>query len=428
MNTLIPNYVPKTVFLLFCVALALRLGLLAAYHKTYKTEMQDARDFSAVAVSVLSGKGFAGLSGEPTFTRPPVYPLFLAAIYSVAGMSNDTAVKFVQCIVSALSVLLLGAIAALIFGPTVGVTAGFFAALYPPLIIYSNIKLSETLFTFLLLLECLLIIKALHSKGLRWLIYAGLVHGAANLCRSTNLLFPFFLAALFLLLRVEKKTWIGLGTYFLIGSAITSIWTVRNYRVFNTLLPVNVGAGHVMWLTIQDNIWQGDKLIEPDTGKIHEDYPETAGMPRYKWEKVVTRKIMEYALSNPVEYAGKLLVNNYRFWSIPVGKVLTAEKSAAAARLVQLMHIFFLGLFFAGVYLARKNMAAASPALVFILYSVITQVPVIALPRYRLPMEPFMLLFAAYAAAEFVSHIRNLNAPSTLPSPRRGEGEEVNKA
>ena len=400
MNIVLSNYIPKILVL----ALVLRVGLLIGYHKNYKTELLDARDFSAVAVNVLSGKGFMGLSGEPTFTRPPVYPLFLAAIYSVAGLNNDTAVKFAQCILSALSVLLLSAIAARIFGPAVGVTAGFFAALYPPLIIYSNIKLSETLFTFLLLLECLFIINALRSKGMRWLVYAGLVHGAANLCRSTNLLFPFFLAALFLLLRVEKKTWAGLAVYFIIGSAITSIWTVRNYRVFNTLLPVNVGAGHVMWLTIQDNAWQGDRLIEPDTAKIHEDYPETAGMPRYMWEKVVTGKIMEYALSHPAAYAKKLLANQYRFWAIPVGKVLTAEKSATAATLVQIMHTVFLGLFFAGVYLARKNPAAASPALVFIIYSVITQAPVIALPRYRLPVEPFMLLFAAYAAV-------NLYAP-----------------
>ena len=385
----------KLLLIIFLVSLVLRVGLLIVYSGSYKAEQADALDYDGIASNILAGNGFSN-NGEPTQTKPPVYPLFLAAVFGVFG-HGDFPVKLLQCILSALTAVLITVACSKMFSAETAVTAGLISALYPPFIIYSNLKLSETLFTFLLITDCLMLIKSFETLKPKHFALAGILMGITTLCRATTIFFAVFLLPAVLFAKDRKKFLKGLALYFIISACVVSVWTIRNYAVFKTFLPVNVGSGHIMWLNLKDQ-WDGDQLIEPD---IYEDYPDLKGMQRYEWEKIVTRRVAKYAVEHPVIYSSKLIKNIFRLWYLPVGKVLLAARSKLAASLYQTAHLLFVLISFYGIFISLKRLRlpAVFPALIFLIYLQVMQIPFVSIPRYRLPFEPFLIMFFSLAVS-----------------------------
>lgn len=87
-------------------------------------------------------------SGIPSFP-PPGYPLFLRAIYSIFGSCNYTAVFVIQGILSILTVWLVYFVTRKVSNERAGLIAAGIAAIYPNLIAYNLTTLTETLTVFL---------------------------------------------------------------------------------------------------------------------------------------------------------------------------------------------------------------------------------------------------------------------------------------
>lgn len=124
-----------------------------------------------------------------TFT-PPGYPAFLALIGDIERVGA------IQAILGALTTVLTMFIARrLDRSPWVAFIAGLISALYFPLIFYSGVVLSETLFAFLLVSFLGLVVYASSLRS-RWIAAsAGVVLASAILVRPSLLTFlPFFLA------------------------------------------------------------------------------------------------------------------------------------------------------------------------------------------------------------------------------------------
>ena len=66
----------------FVIALALRLAVIWFFSAPPE---EDAREYHQIALNQLAGYGHAIEPGKPTTMRPPVYPLFLAGIYTLTG-------------------------------------------------------------------------------------------------------------------------------------------------------------------------------------------------------------------------------------------------------------------------------------------------------------------------------------------------------
>src|SRR5207302_7058089 len=113
-------------------------------------------DYVLLAENLRAGRGFvlpwvwATAIGEtaplrPTALRPPLYPVFLSAVFTVAGHSLP-AVVIVQATIDVVSCALIGLTAASLFGPTTAVIAVWWAALYPALWVHVARIWSECLF------------------------------------------------------------------------------------------------------------------------------------------------------------------------------------------------------------------------------------------------------------------------------------------
>jgi hypothetical protein len=96
-----------------------------------------------------------------------------------------------------------------------------------------------------------------------------------------------------------------------------------------------------------------------------------------------------------------------RFWRLwPYADEYTDWKFIAASLIsygpVLLLSIVFL------VFYSRKVFRAIVPILLFIAYLTAVHVITIASLRYRLPLEPFLIVFAGYAAARLADRCKEL--------------------
>ena len=291
------------------------------------------------------------------------------------------------------------------FTPAIAAVSGVLAALYPPFILYSNVKLTECLFIFLFLWECYYLTRAFKDRDNKSFIYSGLIHGVSVLVRAPTLLFPLFLFPVILFAGLRKKLLKGFVLYVVISSAIVSVWTVRNYYAVNDFLAVNTGGGWLLWYAIQDDAWNGDEIVELSPLR---EYPELKDLPRSKMESIVGRKVVKYALTHPVAYSRKMVKNCWRLWTLPIGKVMLSRVSRTYAELYQLAHYLLLvtgifGLF----YISKTNFIASIPSLLYLSYVSLMHSVILGTPRYRLPYDSLLLMFCAGGLVFFYNAVKN---------------------
>lgn len=174
---------------IFLAALVVRLRFVAD-HPPGLYVVSDMEFYDRRADHLLAGQGTIW----DTFT-PLGYPALLALIYAVAGKSHD-AVGVVQAFLGAGTCVLAWALARrLTRSDLAAAAAGVVLAFYTPLVVYTGFLLTETLFSFLLALAALLLVRAGDGGARSAPALAGLALGAATVVRP-NLLFAFpFLAA-----------------------------------------------------------------------------------------------------------------------------------------------------------------------------------------------------------------------------------------
>ena len=258
--------------------------------------------YSRIAKNILEQNVYsvdAQAPFTPTLIRLPGYPLFLAAVYSVFGHDNNTAVRIVQAVFdtgTCVIVALLGLLwtedeekkrknALWTFG---------LAALCPFIAIFAATLLTETLTTFLMAAMTLTATLAFKSvsakKSLLWWIFTGLLAGAAVLLRPDSGLFAAAIGLTLVISGVFLNTE-SLPTYFqrllqvsLKGVAfsfafilVLTPWAIRNYRVFGVFQPLApahadmpgefVPQGYDRWL----RTWVDDsRFIEPTLWNLGE--------------------------------------------------------------------------------------------------------------------------------------------------------------
>ena len=81
-----PNPPTAAVWLILALALALRIGYVAATPDYVM--VHDALDYDRAAVSIAQGEGCPTSRGRETAFRPPAYPVLLAGVYTVAGVTD----------------------------------------------------------------------------------------------------------------------------------------------------------------------------------------------------------------------------------------------------------------------------------------------------------------------------------------------------
>ena len=169
--------------LLFAFALAIRgLYVLDLSTTPIATMLSgDAVSYDAWARRIAAGDWLGRHEG--VFYQAPLYPYFLAAVYSLAGAAHVTVVYLVQIVLGTIACVLLLRAGRSFCSEAVGRFAGFALAIYPSAIFYDGQIQKASLDLFLMCLVLYALATARDNCRARPWVFAGASLGALTLNR-----------------------------------------------------------------------------------------------------------------------------------------------------------------------------------------------------------------------------------------------------
>jgi 4-amino-4-deoxy-L-arabinose transferase-like glycosyltransferase len=282
--------------LLLLVALGFRLFIAL---RLANDEPDDGRVYSQIARDVLEQHVYSIESQAPftaTLIRLPGYPLFIAAIYSIFGHGNNTAVRVVQALLDTITCALIAWVAFEWWRKhRASLIALALAAVCPFTAIYVATILTEVPTNFLavaMVLTATFAFKSiLRKRAITWWIVTGLIAGVAVLFRPDSGLFAAAIGLTLMLscLRRFREATLYAAVFSVAFCLVLVPWTIRNRRVFHVFQPLApahaempgefVPRGYLLWVRtwLDDERYVGPALWALDMRQIHvEDFPARA--------------------------------------------------------------------------------------------------------------------------------------------------------
>lgn len=416
-----------------CFALGLLVRLVVwAETGALQPRITDEQQYTQIAENIRAGNGFAWAPGQPTSIRPPLYPGLLAATWTLAGRTDFQAVRMIQILLSLATAILVYWLGATLWSKEAGALAAAICWLYPSLIFYDSLILTETLFTFALVAFVAATVKLMRTPRALFAAVCGLTLGLAALTRSVLWPLPLILCpALMLMLVASWPRRIALASLVLAGYAVVvGPWAVRNTRlqhvttVVDTMGGMNLRMGNYEY-TPDDRMWDAVSL-RGEKNWVHgiSDDLGSGEITEGQKEKWAQRKAIEYMRSHPGETLRRSLIKFADFWGLEREFMAGAQQGffappkwfellASAAILLAYAVVAALGA--AGIWMAaprdkRSHAILLLPVLVLIAAHTI----VFGHSRYHLPIVPIFGLYAAALVVERVPSLAILRRPALI--------------
>jgi len=302
--------------LVFCGFAARVVWIFAMPYFVPLTMQADPQEYNQLAKNLLSGNGYRlwGLKGhflallgdrlkEPTASRPPLYPVIVAAVYWLVG-ERYRAVFLLHCLMDVVTILAGFALARLLFDDVrVALLAAGFCAFYLPFFQQDVVLMTESLVTLLTTLYLLALVVAVRQRRFGWFAVAGAFLGAAALARPGALALCLPLgAALVFILRRAGVGWaraVAMPAVMLVSfGLVLSPWIVRNAVVFGEFIPGSTLTGRVMltglyMATIDPS--KGVAPLVPDQARH-----KVEGLGEVATNDILTREAIRYLVRHPL--------------------------------------------------------------------------------------------------------------------------------
>ncbi len=373
-------------FFYFCLFLALGLRLSVAYFLPVKFFFPDALDYHQIALHLVAGEGFA-LAEHSFAFRAPVYPLFLSVFYQFD--LGTLGIRLVQALLGGFSAYLVYHLTlTLLRQRVVALVACFLFACDPLLIVGCSFVLTETLFTFFLLLSFYLLLNVwkdqTRDKGT--CLFLGITLGITTLCRASMLgLIP--LCLLFLYWELDNKKWRKLS-FIALGIVFTMLpWSIRNFNHFGGFVPVTTQSGIILYEVLGPGATGGPRI---DTMKFP---AESNNLSEWEKDKYLRNWTLNYVLENPDKFFSLAWAKMKRFWN--PGFNDTQFKTHPLHWGVFFFFVLLYFYSFRGVF-RLKNYSIVLFLLLPILYFALLHCVFMGSVRFRMPIHPFLEILAAY--------------------------------
>jgi len=363
--------------------------------------------------------------GKEVFYQAPLYPYFLAIVYSVFGHSL-WGVRLVQAVLGSAACVLLALAARPFFSRAVSVTAGLLLAAYAPAIFFDGLVHKASLDVFFMTALLFFLGKVEQKRKERWPAFgAGIVLGALALTRENALLLIPVLATWmgcrFWAGRVDRALVVRAALFFVGLALVLGPVAARNFAV----------GGEVFVTTSQSgaNFYIGNNALADGTydplrwGRA--DYPleredafqiaqEALGHPPSPREvsKYWTSRAWGWISEHPGDWL-KLLARKWLLvWNareIPDSDEPVVYEDASVV-LASFGRVFFFGticpLAAAGIVATWPDRRRLSVLYFVVLGIAVSTALFLVCARYRYPMVPVLAVFAAAGIGELARLVR----------------------
>lgn len=356
-------------------------------------DSMDALTYTRFAMEMLEGNGFA-YKGQPSVFVAPLFPAFIAGVYAIAG-ANPQIVQIILILLSGVSACLVFQIGRLLFNQQAGLLSALLFAIYPELVGISLFLYTEPLNIPLLLAAVYFLVKGFEQKGMKDFAISGLFWGLAALCKGTTQLFPFVVLAAILVFRryriFAKHGVLLIGIYCL----TLTPWTIRNYSHFKVFLPIAIGTGESLWTGNYlpfDGLYQYEKTRNLILDK-------TRDKPYIERDRILREEALTSIRENPLAHIKLAFKKVYRFWGKVYENLPTGEGRKTNALFLlglSIPHILLLLFSIGGMVRIRQPKASIWLLYLLLLYYTGVHAVTFAVPRYRIPVLPYLFPFAAW--------------------------------
>jgi 4-amino-4-deoxy-L-arabinose transferase-like glycosyltransferase len=245
-----PGYV-LVLLPLIVLALAVRLAVWVTYLPDTFVQ-PDTQSYLEPGMQLLADGSF------PSFSRTPIYPLFLAVASKILS-PNPAILALVQIVISIATMVLIYSLCFRLFGLRAALLAMLFMALDTTSAISANQLLSETLFTFLLTACLVGLVHFYHRDrsdryGLIGISLIGIGFSVQALCRPVAfLLFVVVALWLYITLRKRRPHILSFVLCFCVFSILLPVsWVIRNHAhtgvyFFTTISSANIYEYRAAW-------------------------------------------------------------------------------------------------------------------------------------------------------------------------------------
>ncbi|MFC1809730.1 ArnT family glycosyltransferase [Candidatus Omnitrophota bacterium] len=356
-------------------------------------QLSDSTKYHNTANMLLQEHTFGGKSQVP-----PGYPIFLALIYFLFG-TGFGAVQIIQALLSALLCIIIFDIAREIFDDATAWLAGIISAGYPFFIYWSGMLISETLFIVFYVAAFNFILKySLHKKQ-SMNILGAICLAIAALIRPVALPFIGFvmLGYIFTMKTKWQKSLLNTLVFVIIFSAVMAPWIVRNYILFNRIVPGTTQSGLMLLNGMNSKIIKNPTNVNTVIYTELDEYKNELRLLHNESE--LNQKAADLAIKyykdliiHQPKLLFKIILNKFlELWDIIPKNKSRAVKIVSALSFGILMPFACVGLYF-GIRKRRSMFFILAAFLNTCILGVIF-VPTI---RYRFPLEPFYVIVASY--------------------------------
>lgn len=394
------------------VALCLRLGYGWDYQRNRPPQALAVLPFvfepGNIAASLAKGNGFSSPFRQqtgPTAWLAPVYPLILAGIFKLFGVftfASFVAAAGFNIFCSTLTAVPIYFAGCRIGGPATATLSAWLWAVFPNAIKLPVESMWEASLAALLAALILWATLALAESRGEWAWYGyGLLWGLALMTSpALGAALPFLLAWL-----AWRSRRFGRPLLALAAAALCCVpWTLRNYRVFHTFIPLRSVAGLTLWMGNYDQshgIWPG-RLHPLGNAAERARYVEL-GEIAYMRNK--EEQALSFIAEHPWSEARAVWSHFVALWSGGSAHPLAdlVQTDSWTLRGVLLFNLLAVtGALVGIVILFRAHNVWAFPLAVFPTVFPLVYYFTLGQARYRHPIDPMLLLLSASTIMGFV--------------------------
>jgi 4-amino-4-deoxy-L-arabinose transferase-like glycosyltransferase len=317
---------PRMLLVILAVGAVLRIALILACGNGQGTSIIDERDYNLLATNLVQHGEFAIHQGQICSSRPPVYPAVLAVVYSVAGIENFQAVRFVQAGLGLVLVWQVYLFGSRLFDRRTALVAAAITSFYPELIGFTVLLLSEVLFSVFLLAALLALQKYWSKRSLLKLAEAGLWFGVATLTRSV--LWPFVPMFGLYVFATDKSSFLRrtLAATIAVVAFIAPIapWTYRNMQLEHAFIAVDVLGGRNLMMgnyehTLEYRAWDTITVHGPESWDqtLAVETPNYRELTQGQRDKLAMGRGLRYIADHPLVFLRRSTIKFFNFWQLP---------------------------------------------------------------------------------------------------------------
>ncbi len=406
------------------LAFALRLAFFLQLNRSPVAEMviEDSQTYHDWAAAIAAGDWV----GDRVFTALPLYPYLLGVIYSVFGVSIPAA-RLVQVLIGTVNCGLIYLLGRRLFNPAVGIGAAFLTAVYGWLIVYDSAILSPVAIVFFTALLLLILLK-LREREAGWpgWLGAGVWAGLTATVSGHSLIFLLLAAGW---IYLPGRRWRRAAVFLAGAAAVIGLVAYRNWKVGDDWVPLTAHGGINFFIGNNPHargVFEPPPILRSGGATLQHDAETIAR--RTLGRELKPSEVSSFWFKQGFDFIrahpGRFLQLLGRKFTIFFDQLEIADviHPSFFIRWTPILKIPFpvfgwiAPLALLGLILAARRWRRLLLLYLFIAGYVVSTVFYFVNSRYRLPLVPFLMIFAASAVFWGVERIRAREWKTGLPA------------